>query len=263
MMNLAEKVKQGLPLNNITIIDAHNHLGRWNAFHVPNGGTIEQMAASMDRLGINKVCLTAHASIGPNYIYGNNMVQDAIQRFPDRVFGYVTLNPNYPEDMRHELDRCFAHEGFKAIKLHPSCHSQEVDYKENAIAYEEAERRGCPVLIHIWGKGDVLAVDRLAPHYPNAKFIMAHTGGDEKAMELGLEVINRHGNVYGDLAISTALEGNVEWFVREVGSKKIIFGTDMPFFDPSPAVSRVAMADITDAEKLDIFSGNITALMKL
>jgi predicted TIM-barrel fold metal-dependent hydrolase len=263
MMTLAEKAQRGLPLGNIPIIDAHNHLGRWNAFYVPDGGTIEQMIAKMDALGIDRVCVTAHSSIGPDYVYGNDMVLDAITRHPDRVIGYVTVNPNYPEDMRHELDRCFAHPGFRAVKLHPECHSREVDHKNYAPAYEEAQRRGCPVLIHVWGPAAVMAVDRLAPRYPDAKFIMAHTGGDAKTMELALGVINRHGNVYGDFAISTALEGNVEWFVREVGSKKVIFGTDMPFFDPAPCVARIAMADISDEEKLDIFSGNITSLMGL
>lgn len=117
------------------------------------------------------------------------------------------------------------------------------------------------LLIHIWGVGDVTAVDRLAHHYSHASIIMAHTGGDIGAMKAALEVILRHPNVYGDLAISTGLEGKVEWFVCEVGSRKIIFGTDMPFFDPSANLARVAMANISDAEKADIFSGNITRLM--
>ncbi len=263
MMSMAEKAIRGLPLSDVTIIDGHDHLGRWFAFHVPCGGTIDQMVARMDQIGINKICVTAHSSIGPDYIYGNNLVMDALKRYPDRVIGYVTINPNYPEDMQHELDRCFAVPGFRAIKLHPECHGQPVDYKTYAVAYEEAERRGCPVLIHIWGEANVHQVDGLAPHYPHAKFIMAHMGGNVKGMEAALDVINRHDNVYGDLALSTPPEGNVEWYVREVGSKKVIFGTDMPFYDPSHVVARVAMADISDEEKKDIFSRNISSLMKL
>ncbi len=263
MTEMADKAKNGLPIDGFTIIDSHDHLGRWFAFYVPGGGTIERMIARMDRTGIQKVCVTAHSSIGPDYVYGNNLVMEAIRRHPDRVIGYVTINPNYPEDIPHELDRCFAVKGFRGIKLHPCCHSQEVDYKNYAPVYEEADRRGCPVLIHVWGAANVREVDGLAPKYPNAKFIMAHTGGDIKSMELALDVINRHENVYGDLALSTPAEGNVEWLVREVGSKKILFGTDMPFYDPSHVVARVAMADISDEQKKDIFGRNISALMKL
>lgn len=263
MIDFTGHVANGQPFSEIPIIDAHNHIGRWNAFHVPNGGTIEQMIAKMDLLGIDRVCLTAHASIGPDYIYGNDIVQDALDRFPARTVGYVTVNPNYPDDMPHELARCFAHPGFRAIKMHPACHGHSVDHTGYTAAFEEAERRGCAILIHIWGQGDVMAVDRLAPRYPHAQFIMAHTGGDVHSMAVALGVIRKHANVYGDLAISTALEGNVEWFVSEVGANKIIFGTDMPFFDPSPAVARVAMARITEQEKRDIFSANISALLGL
>ncbi len=263
MTDMAEKAVNGFPIDNCTIIDSHDHLGRWFAFHVPGGGTIEQMIARMDRTGIQKVCVTAHSSIGPDYVYGNNLVMEAIRRHPDRVIGYVTINPNYPEDIRHEMDRCFAVKGFRGIKLHPYCHSQEVDYKNYAPVYEEADRRGCPVLIHVWGEANVREVDGLASKYPNANFIMAHTGGDIKSMELALDVINRHDNVYGDLALSTPAEGNVEWFVQEVGSRKILFGTDMPFYDPSHVVARVAMADISDEDKRNIFGRNISALMKL
>lgn len=262
-MTIAEKVLRGLPLDDITIIDEHNHLGRWSAFYVPEGGTIEAMIARMDRTGIDKVCITAHSSIGPDYVYGNNLVMDALKRFPDRVIGYVTVNPNYPKDMQHELDRCFAVPGFRGIKFHPACHNQEVDCKGYNAAFAEAEKRGCPILIHTWGDAAVSEVDHLASDYPHAQFIMAHMGGEIHAMGKALDVINRHDNVYGDLALSTPPEGNVEWFVHEVGSKKILFGTDMPFYDPSHVVARLALADLSEEEKKDIFGRNAMKLMKL
>ena len=260
---LAQKALQGLKLDDVEIIDIHNHVGRWSAFCVPKGGSIEQMIARSDEIGIDKVCVTAHSSIGPDYIYGNNMVFDAIEKFPDRVIGYVTINPNYPEDMVHELDRCLSHKGFRAIKLHPDCHGREVDYKNYAPVYERADRDGLAVLIHTWGYSNVAAIDRLASRYPNAKFIIAHMGGVPQTMEIALDVLNRHDNVWGDLAISTATEGNVEFFVKEAGSKKILFGTDMPFYDPCFTLARVAMAEISLEEKKDILGRNARVLMKL
>ena len=77
------------------------------AFHASNNSA-EGMLVSMDYLGIDKVCITSHSSIGPNYRYGNDVVRDAVTRYPDRFMGYVTLNPNYHEDIKNELDRCLA-----------------------------------------------------------------------------------------------------------------------------------------------------------
>jgi predicted TIM-barrel fold metal-dependent hydrolase len=76
-------------------------------------------------------------------------------------------------------------------------------------------------------------------------------------------VVNRRPNVYGDLALSRPIEGNVEWFVKEMGADRVLFGTDMPFYDPSHVIARVALADITEEEKKDIFYRNTAKLMKL
>lgn len=262
MTNIYERARQGLPLENILIIDCHNHLGAWKAFNIPNNSA-EGMLAGMDALGIDKACLTAHASIGPDYIYGNNLVIDALKHYPDRFIGYTTVNPNYEEDMKNELNRCFKMQGMRGIKLHPSCHGAPIDDKRYQIAFEAADEKGCPVLIHVWGKADVAAIDRLSSQYPRAQFIMGHAGAEIKAMEDAINVVNRRDNVSMDLALSHTYQGNVEWFVHEAGSKKVLFGTDMPFFDPRPAFGRVAMADISENEKKDIFGLNMQRLLGL
>jgi|LFRM01.2.fsa_nt_gb predicted TIM-barrel fold metal-dependent hydrolase len=260
-MTMADRVRKGLPLDDILIIDCHNHIGLWKAFNVPYSSA-EDMLMGMDRLGIDKVCVAAHASIGPNYRYGNDIVIDAVERYPDRFLGYVTVNPNYPEDMENELKRCLAINGFIGIKLHPECHGSAVDNINYNAAFELANEEKLPILIHIWGGEDVKAVDRLSGMYPDARFIMGHAGGDVKAMGHALDVVNRRDNVYVDIVISRIYEGNIEWFVREAGSKRVLFGTDMPFLDPRPNFGRVAMADISDEEKKDIFGLNMKRLIE-
>lgn len=261
-MSIIEDAKKGLALNDILIIDCHNHIGPWKAFNVPNNSA-EGMLVSMDRLGIDKVCVTAHSSIGPNYRYGNDIVRSAIERYPDRFLGYVTVNPNYPEDMENEIRRCLSIKGFIGIKMHPSCHGSAIDNSNFDVAFEVADEKRLPILIHVWGREDVAAIDRLSGRFPDAQFIMGHAGGDIKSMSYAMDVVNRHDNVYVDVAISLTYEGNVEWFVKEIGSKRVLFGTDMPFFDPRPALGRVAMADISDEEKKDIFGLNMKRILDL
>ena len=251
-----------MPLNDILVIDSHNHIGPWKAFHAPNNSA-EGMLVSMDNLGIDKVCITSHSSVGPNYRYGNDVVRDAVTRYPDRFMGYVTLNPNYHEDIKNELDRCLTIKGFIGIKMHPSSHGSPIDNPKFNTAFEIAHERKLPVLIHVWGKGDVAAIDKVSQRYPNAQFLMGHAGADINAMGDAINIVNRTDNTYLDLAISLTYEGNVEWFVKEVGSKRVLFGTDMPFFDPRPTFGRVAMADISDEEKKDIYGLNMMRLVKL
>lgn len=243
------------------VIDCHNHLGPWKAFHAPSNKA-EGMLVSMDNLGIDIACLTAHSAIGPDYVHGNDLVYDVIRRYPNRFLGYVTLNPNYPDDMQNEIQRCFKLEGFVGLKMHPSCHGSAIDNPNFDVAYQYAHENNLPVLIHVWGRGDVAAIKELAGRFTNAQFIMGHAGGDVPSMREAINVVNRYENTYLDLALSLTYEGNVEWFVSEVGSKRVLFGTDMPFFDPRPAFGRVLMADISDEQKRDILGLNTKRLLR-
>lgn len=262
MSNIAEKAKRGLPVDDALIIDCHCHMGYWHNFHVPYNSA-EGILESMDALGINIACVAAHSSIGPDYRAGNDLVIGAVLRYPDRFAGYATVNPNYAGDMKNELERCFAEPGMRGIKLHPGMHGRQVDSKSYCVAYETADKRNCPILIHVWGRGDVAAVDKLAGQYPGTGFIMGHAGGEIKAMEDATDVVNRHENVYVDLAVSMANEGNVEWFVKEMGSQKVLFGSDMPFLDPRPTFGRVAFAGISVEDKRNVFGLNMKRLLKV
>ena len=260
-MDIAEKARKGIPITNVEIIDCHCHMGDWFNFNVP-GGSAEGMLASMDALGINKAFVTAHAAIGPDHTFGNNRVIEALGKYPDRFLGYATVNPNYgTTEIDKELDRCFKFPGMKGIKLHPGLHGRPIDYKNYQPAYNAANERNCPILIHVWGSGDVSIIDTLAKQVPNAIFIMGHAGADIPGMELAIQVINSYENVYADLALARIYEGNVEWFVREIGSKKLLFGSDLPFMDPRPSFGRVALAEISEEEKEDVFGLNMKRLL--
>jgi predicted TIM-barrel fold metal-dependent hydrolase len=91
---------------------------------------------------------------------------------------------------------------------------------------------------------------------------MAHTGGEMPQVERAVDVINRHANIYTDLAVSESKEGNVEWLVREIGSKKLLFGSDMPYMDPRATFARIAMAEISEDEKRDVFGLNMQKILK-
>jgi hypothetical protein len=260
MNNFTELAKQGLPLKEALIIDVHCHMGRFFSLSVPVF-TVKKMLGCMDNLGIDIACISHHSAITSDYIFGNNLVVEILRKYPKRFLGYCTINPHYPEDIKAELVRCFSFHGIMGIKLHPSIHQVPVDYKNYHLAYEAADEKHCPVLVHTWGKTAVSEIGRIAGMYPNAVFIMAHSGGDVRAMENAIDVVNKHKNVYADLAVSRTMEGNVEWLVKEMGANKVLYGSDMPLLDPGPALGRVAMADLDEKDKRKIFGLNIKGIL--
>ena len=262
MTAIEDLAKRGLPLDGIKIIDSHCHMGYWHNFKVPCG-TADGMLVSMDTLGIDVAFVSAHSAIGPDHTHGNDLVLAALDKYPQRFFGYATINPAYTSDIKSELNRCLAVPGMRGVKLHPSSHGLPIDHQFNHLVYEIADQRALPVLIHVWGKDDVKTIGKLAGQYRNISFLMGHCGADVRAMEHAIDVVGQHAKVYGDLALSLGREGNIEWLAREMGAKKILFATDMPFLDPRPTFGRLALADISDKEKTDIFGGNIARLLEI
>src|SRR2546426_6473669 len=115
--------------------------------------------------------------------YGNDALL-ALQRAPpDRMRGYVTVNPNYIAHALGEIDRCRA-AGMIGIKLAASrrAHDPLLD-----PICELARERGLPVLQHVWQHrrrdwpgqeaSDALELCALAERHPNVHFILAHIGG--------------------------------------------------------------------------------------
>ncbi|MCL2748378.1 MAG: amidohydrolase family protein [Oscillospiraceae bacterium] len=259
MSSMAERVKTGTPMDAL-LIDEHCHIGYFPGLFAGDCSA-EGVIQMMDSLGIDRAVVTHSAALQGDYRWGNDRIIEAIQTYPDRFYGYCTINPHYPESMRDELNRCFEHDGMRGIKLHPYTHQRALSYKHYVPVYEFAAQRRLFVMSHTYTPEDVMATDVLAREYSDAIFIMAHTGGEGHNVEQALEVAGKHDNVYGDVAVSQSFEGNIEWFVREIGSRKVLFGTDMACMTPVATVARIAMAEISDEEKLDIFGLNMQRIL--
>lgn len=262
MSTIHEMALSGLPLNGYEIIDSHSHLGHISNFN-NSRCTAEYLLKNMDAMGVRSACISTALAIDVNYKAGNDLMIETITKYPERFHGFLVINPHFPEDIQPEIERCLKFKGVRGIKLHPAGHNCMPDYKNYHLVYEKAQEHKLPMLIHTWGSADLEAIDRLAPLYPDASFIMGHSGAYLRSMEDAIDLANKYDNVYGDLAISLAYEGNVEWFVKEMGSHKVLYGTDMPYFSPTPNFSRVALADISDEEKRNVLGRNIKKLLKL
>jgi len=62
--------------------------------------------------------------------------------------------------------------------------------------------------------------------------------------------------LYLDLCAVMDDRGVLELFVERAGSEKVLFGTDLPWFDPHYYIGAILSADISDEERRDIFYRN-------
>ncbi|MCX7795350.1 MAG: amidohydrolase family protein [bacterium] len=241
------------------MIDAHAHLGKWYNFYY-DGGDFLSMVKIMDRIGMEFAWISALIGIGPDYELGNEMVFEAMNAFPDRFKGYVTLSPYFAGKMEDELKKR-ASQGFIGIKLHPGTHLYPIDGVNYLYAYKYADEHRWPILIHTWGERDVRTLIEVAKSYQNAIFIMGHSGGDLKSMLLAVDLAKNVDNVYLDLTGSAMYNGIIEYYVERIGSDRILFGTDFPFIDPRPAIGWVKGSKISEGEKLNILKNNAKRIL--
>ena len=256
MSTLLERVRAGEALNDILVIDAHGHMGPWFNFQVPVQDAAG-MVRSMDRIGLRACIASGHAAIGPDFVMGNDDVQRGAEQFPGRIFGYITVNPNYPaQEMRDELEKRWATGKFLGIKLHADTHKCPSDDERYAPAWEFAHERGLPVLSH----DSVPHLEKPVEKYTQAKLLIAHAISSHEMLKAATDLASRRANVHLDITGSPLLYGALELAVEKVGSGRILFGTDNPFIDPRPQTGRVAFAQIPEADKLRIFGQNAMEL---
>lgn len=242
------------------ILDAHCHLGYFRNFHIPDA-QIEGFVVNLDRVGIDIAVLSSHMAISSDTPRGNDLVIDAMKRYPDRILGHCTVNPNYPNDVERELERCFSVPGFRSIKLHPELHGHyPLEGEGYRRMWEFANDRHLPVLSHTHFAGDGLDVfARLAERYRAVTILLGHAGFD-LGIEGVIRLLETHDNIVLDLTGPLFFEGFVDYLVSELGADRLLFSSDSPFVNPALQLGGVVGARISREEKRKILGLNAASI---
>jgi len=243
------------------IYDMHGHMGTWPAIYFPRGD-VESMIGTMDECGVRMLVFSHHtALLAPNL--GNRLSVEAVRRYPDRLRAYCAVNPNYPEQLEADLATFEAHRdvyvGFKFLSPY---HGVSFADERCRPAWEYADEHELLVLCHTWG-GDELCgpavVRQIAQAYPHVKLLMGHScHGDWDA---AVQLVRDFPNLYLELTGLFDDGGVVDKFVREAGSDRVLFGTDLPWFDPHYGIGVVLSAHISDDDRHNIFHRNAERLL--
>lgn len=245
---------------NPLIIDCHLHIGKVMNFY-SGGHSAEDLIATMDRLGIQAGCVSSMYAIGPDVPAGNEEIAAAVKRYPGRLYGMLCVNPHYPEEIGEQIERHMRSGCFRQFKLHPFLHGAESDHRGYEPVYEYADAHRMSILIHTWGVHDVRLFASVARKYPNAIFMMGHTGGEPSAILEATELALGQDNIVLDITSSWNYTGAIEYMVRKVGSERVLFGSDAVFNSQSAALGRVLYAKLPDKDKENIVGLNIARII--
>ncbi len=248
------------------IIDAHIHIGKWN-----NEDKVEELIESASKNGIKKLlasCLGEKGYIAfptvTDFVSANNITLEAMEKYPDKIYGLCFVNPRYTKESLAEIERCIS-KGMVGIKLWISVKAS--DQLVEPIA-EKAIELNVPILQHAWYKTignldnettpeDIVI---LADKFPKLNIQMAHLFG---AGFRGLAEISPFPNIYADVSGGEPEAGFLEFAVRELGSNRIVFGSDAPGRGFAVQLGKVLGAKIPDNVKKMILWENAKRLYKL
>lgn len=245
------------------IYDMHGHMGPNAAIYFPRAEAPD-MVRTMDEAGVRLLVFSHHAALNSADV-GNQPSIDAVRQFPDRLRAYCMVNPNYPEVIARDLeafDELFG-EVYVGFKFLSDYHRRPLTDEGYRPAWEYADARGLPILAHTWGGSlyDGESVVRtVAETYPNVKFLLGHSC--HGAWDASVQLAQDFPNIYLELTAVFDDRGVIDKFVREAGSDRMLFGTDLPWFDPHHAIGVLMNADITDEDRHNICHRNAERLLK-
>jgi uncharacterized protein len=165
-------------------------------------------------------------------VYGNDYLRRLQHEHPDRIRGYVAVNPNFTDHALGEIRRCLD-AGMIGVKLAASRRAD--DPLLDPVCALAAER-GVPVLQHIWQHrrrdypgqeaSDAIELGRLAARHRSVPFILAHIGGGGDWLHT-LPAIGGLPNVLVDLSGSGVDGGMLEACIEAVGVERLLWGCDL------------------------------------
>ena len=236
------------------IIDAHCHIGSDQRFLLK--GDVETILEAMNRYGIAKAFISAVQSIVQDFKEGNKRVLEAVRKYPNRFIGLVAVNPYYEDEAINELKK-YVTLGFKGIKLHPFYFSIPMTCELTYKVLSVAEQLKVPVMIHSYDGG--VEVSKIAHDFPNLTIVMYHMGGVK--WKEGVDRVKKFDNVYVEVSSSIADVGMIEYAVKTLGSERVLFGSDMPYIDPSVSLGKILGSKISKYDMEVILCENAKKFM--
>lgn len=247
-------------------IDCHNHIFRP---HIAR-----ELVAAADKLEIEKLAIsypitTSQAEkVTPDAVHeANKLVLQAMKDFPGRFLGQCFVNPFYGREALEEMMRCMDAGMIGLGEMYTQVRLTDPRYFP---IIEKCIELKAPLLSHA---GDVrkdwrdperpgasIAEDfvEIGKRYPEALIIYGHIGGGGD-WEYVCKALRHAPTIYADTSGSVTDEGMVDFAVRCLGVRRLLFATDLNF---ETGVGKILAANLTPAERRQIFFENFNGILR-
>jgi predicted TIM-barrel fold metal-dependent hydrolase len=196
-------------------------------------------------------------------VEGNRLFQKHAAKHGDRIRGYVGFNPYYEKALTERLDEFFSQPFFVGIKF--LCFYWQVPVTDARFrpALEYAQRRRLPILLHTWDDpyDSPAMLNDIVREYPDAAFLLGHSGGGNAGRLEAHELAAANANVYLEWCGSFCSSIPWETTLKVVDPSRVIFGTDAMGHDMAWELARFLSLDVPQETLLPILGDNMRRIL--
>jgi len=237
--------------------------------------TADELIASMDKEGIDiSVIVNIGWTTHELCVETNDYILESVARYPQRLIGFCTVQPNSYDAAIAEIERC-AKGGIRGVgEMRPDMQLFDLRDEEMMEPFIEVLSKHKLILLthasepvgrEYPGKGGITP-DMLYPFitsFPDLTIVCAHWGGGLPFYALMPEVKRAMRNVYFDTAASPFLYSPQVYnqVIQLVGADKILFGSDYPLLAQSRLLKEISSLDLPAETRNLIVSGNAQRLL--
>lgn len=238
---------------------------------------VERSLPAIRKGKFEKLCYFAHVGIGTTTDKEfesaarsrPKMILQPLERWPTLLLGMIQLNANDVRASLDALDR-WVRDGPMLGAYFPgggpgavTCTNRNVEQLVERIA----ELKGV-VMQHTWfktggkqgpGESTPAELAELASRFPDQKFICAHAGGE---WQRGIRAVRAAPNILVETSGFDATAGFIEMALRELGPRRIVFGSHLPSRSLGTELGKIVGAEVSEDEKKRILGENFRNLLR-
>lgn len=251
------------------VIDVHAHVGKTVANNI--GQTVDELLRRMDAAGVTEAILSPAAADRQaegiaNTRHMNDVVAEAVHQHPDRFpAGFGLVEPRHEEVAVQELLRVLGDLGLVGIAVHPMLEGYYLDQPLRVHPlFEILDERRALCLMHCspdQGSGESpSAVRAVVSQYPGVTTFLGHAFLAPEQKAEAIDIVREYPNVYFDVAYQSD-PSMTESLVEAVGSDRVVFGSDTPFYELADVRQSVLDANIPDSARQDVLYRNVQRIL--
>ncbi|MDE0317973.1 MAG: amidohydrolase family protein [Candidatus Poribacteria bacterium] len=192
----------------------------------------------------------------------NDVIANACRKYPERFpIGLGVVEVRHEQAGVDELDRAMCDDGLVGFVCHPALSGHSLGGELYAFLEVVAMHNGL-CLLHQAGSTQNIAA--YAQRFPTITFIIGHVSMTKGGHLDAIAHCGKHDNIWFDVAQKPA--GDESWdlvhLVNNLGNDRIMFGSDLPYYDFRIVQAQIEAADLDDETKERIAYQNAVRLVQ-